>query len=111
MNTAARAIAESHAMQGRLSHILQGQRQLGLISLIAAVLVSAFAVVYERTAYRETLSEYQGLQVTHHELALRTKQLELEQSAWANPVRIQALAERALDMRLPDYQHSIMVKL
>lgn len=113
MNTAAKAIAESHALQGRLSRVLWDSRQhsLGMFVLIFMVLASAFSVVYERNMYRATLTENQSLIQDGHELNLRAKQLELEQSAWATQSRIQNLAESTLGMQTPDHRHSAMVKL
>ena len=111
MNTAAKAIAENHALQGRLSRLLWGQRSLGVITLVVMILGSAFGVIYERNFYRDTLADFQGLNQSHHELALQAKQLQIEQSTWATQSRVQSIAERKLKMRIPDYQHSVMVQL
>ena len=111
MNTAARILEQSHAIQGRLSGLLLGHRSLGMMLLMVFVLFSAFAVVYERNIYRNTLAEYQGMQQSEHELALQAKQLMLEQSTWATQSRIQQYAEKELVMHTPNHQTTVTVTL
>lgn len=111
MNTATKAISGNYAVNNRLNKLFTGQYPLGMVLLVVLVLVSAFAVVYERSFYRLTLAEYQDLQVQQQELNLQTKQLQLEDSVWANQSRVQAIAEKKLAMHSPDSLHSAMVKL
>ncbi len=111
MNIAAKAIADSYAMHGQLSKLFRGYYPIRKILLISLVVVSAFAVILERSLYRVTLSEFQMLQLQQQELSLQQKQLQLEASVWATQSRVQVLAETKLGMRLPDSEHTILVKL
>ena len=113
MNTAAKAIADSHGLQGRFFQLFWDRRQhsLGLIMAVVMVLGSAFAVVYERNIYRSTLSAFQSAEQIGNELSVSAKQLALEQSAWSTQSRVQRLAEDKLQMHAPDYRHLAMVKL
>lgn len=111
MNTATKVIAESYCVQDRINRLLVGKYPLGLMLLAVLVLVSAFAVVYERSFYRLTLSEYQALQTQQQELSLQAKQLELERSVFTNQLRVQTIAEKKLAMHVPDQLHTAMVEL
>jgi len=111
MNTAAKILEQSNAVQGRLTGLFLGNRSIGVILLMVLTLLTAFAVVYERNIFRSTLAEYQGLQQNQHELALQAKQLMLEQSTWATQTRVQEFAEKTLVMHTPDHQNTVLVSL
>jgi len=111
MNAAIKAIFPEYAVSAKFSKKLLGSYPLLRLSLIILVIISAFAVVYERSFYRVTLAEYQQLQKQGQDLNLQMQQLQLENSVWANQSRVQAIAETQLAMHKPNSSQSTLVKL
>jgi len=69
--------------------------------LVAANLVSAVAVVVVKHRVRELHSELQTLRVERDRLNTEWAQLQLEESAWANPDRVAKRAREQLGMHQP----------
>jgi cell division protein FtsL len=108
MNAAARVLEQTHHLEGRLGSILLTGRLVWVLMLLVLVLSSAFAVVYERNVYHNTVTENQGLQQAHHEMKIKAKQLWLEQSVWATPERIQTKAVNELAM-IPPINRAVVI--
>lgn len=111
MSTATKILTNDTLSLGWWSRVCQRPYSLTSSLLAILALVTAFAIVYERSAYRLTLTEFQNLQMQEQELMLQTQQLQLESSVWANPARVQAIAEHQLAMHRPDNGDVSMVKL
>lgn len=72
---------------------------LGL--MLAAVLGSAIALVYARHQNRVLFFQLEKLNAERDELNIEWGQLQLEQSTWADPARVEQKAVDELAMRLP----------
>ena len=69
--------------------------------LSLAVLFSAVAVVYAKYASRKYFVELQSLRTEREAVDVEWGRLQLEQSTWATHSRVERIARKKLDMRLP----------
>lgn len=77
-------------------------RQLFSVAALAfAILVSAVAVVQVKHKTREMAHRLQVERVERDRLSTEWAQLQLEESAWANPDRVAQVARGQLDMVQP----------
>ncbi|BCX88027.1 cell division protein FtsL [Methylomarinovum tepidoasis] len=72
----------------------------GILGL--AVIVSAIGVVYGKYRSRMLFNEIQRLTRRLDALAVEREQLLLEEHVWADPARIEHLAQQRLDMVAPE---------
>ncbi|GAB3680005.1 cell division protein FtsL [Salinisphaera aquimarina] len=72
-----------------------------LLALLMAILVSSIAVVQAKHRTRELAHELQVERVERDKLTTEWAQLQLEESAWANPDRVAQVARGKLDMVQP----------
>lgn len=79
-------------------------------TLMAAVVLSALAVVYTSYNHRMTFHELQQLRVQSNELDIHWGQLLIEQSTFGLEGRIERRAIEELNMTLPDWSKIIMVR-
>lgn len=80
------------------------RRTVLLAVMIAAVLVSAVGVIQAKHKSRQLQHELQLLRVERDRLKTEWAQLQLEESAWANPDRVARIAGERLGMHRPsDY--------
>lgn len=77
------------------------RRAVTLVALLVAILVSAVAVVQAKHKTRELAHELQVERVERDKLATEWAQLQLEESAWANPDRVAQVARGKLNMIQP----------
>lgn len=73
---------------------------LGLM-LLAAVILSAVGRVYSVHKSRQLFSELQVLVKQEEQLQVEWGQLLLEESSWAAPQRVEAIARNKLQMDVP----------
>jgi cell division protein FtsL len=69
--------------------------------LLAALVACAMAVVASQHKARKLYVELQREQATAKQLDVEWGQLQLEQGTWATHARIERIATRELNMRLP----------
>jgi cell division protein FtsL len=81
-----------------------------LLVLLAAVLVSAIAVVWTRHQSRALFVQLSQLQSQRDELNIEYGRLELEQATWAEPRRIDSEARTKLGMFAPRPQDVQLVR-
>jgi cell division protein FtsL len=81
------------------------------LGLGLAVTVSALGVVSSQHRARVLFVELRQLEREQAQLETQWGRLELEQSTWSTPGRIERLARQRLDMRLPDFQRAEIVVL
>ena len=74
---------------------------LAIIGLSLTILVSAVAVVQAKHKTREMAHQLQVERVERDKLSTEWAQLQLEESAWANPDRVAQVARRELGMVQP----------
>ncbi len=77
------------------------RRAVMLVGLLMAILVSAVAVVQAKHKTRELAHQLQLERVERDKLTTEWAQLQLEESAWANPDRVAQVARGKLDMVQP----------
>jgi len=81
-----------------------------LMVLVAASIISAFAVIYCRDLSRNMTSEMQSLVHQTQQMQLQQNQLLVEQSALATEQRVAYIAEKQLHMAVPNQKSVVMVR-
>ncbi|MBA3582794.1 MAG: cell division protein FtsL [Gammaproteobacteria bacterium] len=82
-----------------------------ILVLMGVVLISALSVVYTKHETRKLFSELQQLRRTHDGLSVEYGQLQLEQSTWATPSRVEQAANEKLKMLIPGAGRVAIVRL
>lgn len=109
MNAASKVIHQGNLFNGQWTRMHLSKSICLLIILLAAVLISGFAVIYSTNSYRSTLSHMeQEVQQTHF-LQLQWGQLLLEQASLATPARVEELAIEKLKMTLPTSKNTYLL--
>lgn len=109
MNMAARALTQNSLTWEQGQSWAISIKMLGLILLTLAVLSSALSVIYIKTVQRNLYSQLQASQQDYDNLKTEWSQLLLEENTWVAPVRIQALAQQELGMRVPEMKNTILL--
>lgn len=78
--------------------------------LIAALFLSALAVIDARHENRVLFAQLQQLRQQRDQLNVEWGQLLLEQSTWSTHARIEQLATQQLDMQMPSHAHIVVVQ-
>lgn len=78
--------------------------------LIAAVIVSAIAVVYVKHETRKLFVELHNLQKARDGMNVEWGQLQLEQSTWESHGRLESTARTKLGMTLPAADRVVIVR-
>jgi len=86
------------------------EKNMVLISLLAAVMFSAIGVVYSTHLSRTLFIELQSLQDKRDSLNQDWGRLQLEQSTWATHARIEGIARKQLGMIQPNFGDVVVVK-
>lgn len=73
--------------------------------LLTAVIISALGVVTSQHKSRKLYIELQKEKDHTQQMEIEWGQLQLEQSTWATPARVERIATRQLQMRLPQSGH------
>lgn len=81
----------------------RGDRMTVVMSLVlAGLFASALGVVYAKYQSRKLFVELQALNSERDKLEIEWGRLQLEQSTWATPSRVEEIARRRLDMQIPE---------
>ncbi len=79
-------------------------------ALLASLLLSsAIALVYVQHRHRALYVELQSLQRERDALEVEWGKLQLEQSTWATHERIESLARKRLELRVPPLNETVLV--
>lgn len=81
-----------------------------VVLLIAALFLSALAVIDARHENRVLFAQLQQLRQQRDQLNVEWGQLLLEQSTWSTHARIEQLATQQLDMQMPSHAHIVVVQ-
>ena len=84
---------------------------LPMILLLSTVVASSIAVVYSKYTARQAFVTLQKLETTRDQLNEEWGRLLLEQSTWANPVRIENQSRLRLNMIVPGTELTVFIKL
>lgn len=109
MNAAAKVINQGNLFNGQLADMHMSKSFYMLVVLLAAVLVSAFAVIYSTNSYRSTFSQVEQEEQQSHFLQVQWGQLLLEQASLATPARVEVLAIEQLKMTLPNSKNTFLL--
>lgn len=81
-----------------------------VVLLIAVwVLGSALGVVYAKHQSRKLFVELEALKTSRDNLNIEWGKLQLEQSTWATPNRVESIARSQLDMQIPTPDKVVIV--
>lgn len=109
MNAAARLVHQS----GLSHHLVRiwffSRRQLTVILLALALLLSALGIVYVTQMTRMLHASFQSNLAEKNRLTVERGQLLLERSTWIMQARIQAVAETKLGMQIPDRKSVVVI--
>lgn len=109
MNAAARLVHQGVLTRHLvLTHLLT-RRQVMLIILAMAVLLSALSIIYVTHTSRVLYASYQHNLLEQNRLHVKHGQLLLERSTWMMQARIQQIAENKLGMIIPDHKSVIVI--
>jgi cell division protein FtsL len=111
MNVAARALARGTLSweKGLQWKWHMSLRMCGIFLLLFAVLASALSVIYIKSYQCNLYSELQTSQQERDNLKTQWSQLLLEENTWVAPLRIQALAQQALGMQIPQTKTTVVL--
>lgn len=110
MNAAGRLVHQ-HALTRHLIMVsLLSRRQLAMMVLLFAVIMSAMGTIYVTYANRVLQADYQHRVVEQGRLQIARGQLLLERSTWLMQARIQQIAENKLGMVLPDHKSAVIIR-
>lgn len=110
MNAAARLVHQGVLSRHLvLTHLLT-RRQLAVLVLGIAVVLSALATIYVTHVMRVMHASYQHNIVEQNHLLVQRSQLLLERSAWMMQARIQQQAEDKLGMVVPSSKEVVVIK-
>lgn len=74
--------------------------------LLALIMLSSLALVAAQHQARKLYNELQVGQASAKRFEEDMSRLQIEQSSWSTPTRIERIARERLGMRLPDTKHS-----
>ncbi|MCM5703138.1 cell division protein FtsL [Larsenimonas salina] len=83
---------------------------MGVAILFLLVVLSAFVVVTSAHHTRVQYVRLQKMERQHDQLQTNWSRLLLEESTWSSPSRIEALAQKRLNMHVPDVNDSRVIR-
>lgn len=92
-----------------LTHLLT-RRQLALVLLASAIILSLLSTIYVTHITREMHANVQRQLQEMERLSVLRGQLLLERSTWMMQARIQQIAEKKLGMIMPNQQSVVIVR-
>lgn len=110
MNAAARLVHQ-HTLSHRfvLTHLLS--RAQALVLMIAlSIVTSALGIIYITHSHRVFYADYQRSLTDYDKLKATHAQLLLEQSTQLMQASLQHVAEKKLEMVVPDYHSTVVIK-
>ena len=80
------------------------------VLMFLVVLASAVAVVYSKHQSRKLFVQLQALKNERDRMETEWGRMQLEQSTWATHGRIERLARKKLDMKIPRAESVIIIR-
>lgn len=77
------------------------EKQIVMLLIVMWVLISALGVVYAKHESRKLFVELEALKTSRDNLNIEWGKLQLEQSTWATPNRVESIAHSELGMQVP----------
>lgn len=88
---------------------MKGQLLL-LITLAVLVLISAVAVIEAKHESRKRYVELQALEKERDRMNIEWGRLQLEQGTWATHSRVEEIASKQLQMKMPETESIVIIK-
>ena len=88
---------------------MKGQLLLA-VSLALLVLVSAVSVIEAKHESRKRFVELQALEKERDRMNIEWGRLQLEQGTWATHSRIEEIASKRLQMKMPEMESIVIIK-
>jgi cell division protein FtsL len=110
MNAAARLVHQRVLSRHLVMTHLLTRRQIAVLVLAIAVLLSALGIIYVTHTTRVLHATYQHNLVEQNQLQVQRGQLLLERSTWMMQSRIQQLAESKLGMVVPNSKAVVIIR-
>ena len=88
---------------------MKGQLLL-VVSLALLVLVSAVAVIEAKHESRKRFVELQALEKERDRMNIEWGRLQLEQGTWATHSRVEEIASKRLQMKMPETESIVIIK-
>lgn len=85
------------------------RRVVWLVGLTLVVMMSAIAVIDAKHESRKRFSQLQVLERERDQMNVEWGQLQLEQGTWATHSRVERIARRRLNMRVPDAESTVII--
>lgn len=85
------------------------EKRVGILLIVMWVLGSALGVVYAKHESRKLFVELEALKTSRDNLNIEWGKLQLEQSTWATPNRIESIAHSELGMQVPSPDKVVIV--
>ena len=101
MNAVVRTLNQTTVFPRLLTWSFSSKRHLTMISLMFAVLFSAFSLVYVKDMNRRLMGDLQTLQGARDHLRTQWSQLLLEESTWSSQSRVEQIAKQHFIMAVP----------
>ena len=102
------------AMMGNRNQVMNSMGSLGPVSqglLLVAVVMCALSVVTSQHRARKLFIELQKEKQQAQQIDVEWGQLQLEQSTWATPARVERIAVQKLHMQLPRKEQIQIIKV
>jgi cell division protein FtsL len=88
------------------------KRQYGVVfGLLLLVFITAVAIVYVTHSQRNLFINLQQLQQDKDDMVVEWGKLQLEENTWSTTSRIEKIATKKLDMKVPKSDDIIFIKL
>lgn len=84
--------------------------QFIIMGAFLLVLVSATGVIYSKHESRKLFVQLQALQKEQDQMDIEWGRMQLEQSTWATHGRIERLARKKLDMKIPSADKVVIIR-
>jgi cell division protein FtsL len=110
MNAAARMLNQGALSRGWAVSILLSRMELSTIALIVAIIMSALSTIYVTNITRSLNANLQQSLIERDHIRTQWAQLLLEKSTWMMQARVQQIAEKKLDMVVPDSKSVVVVQ-
>lgn len=81
-----------------------------LILLTLVVMISAIAVIQAKHQSRKLFSQLQVLEKKRDQMNVEWGQLQLEQGTWATHSRVERIARKRLNMRVPEAEATVIIR-
>ena len=109
MNAAARFVHQGVLTRHFvLTHLLT-RKQIAVVMLAVAVLVSALSIIYVTHVNRVLHASFQHNLAEQNRLHVERGQLLLERGTWMMQARIQQMAEKDLGMAVPGHKSVVII--